>query len=200
MLPFSMMKDHPRSRGVYTMNPFPRRTISGSSPLARGLLQGPHVCGRLRGIIPARAGFTPRQGRLCHGLQDHPRSRGVYKVTRGLRIPNGGSSPLARGLLVPGRSLGVAWRIIPARAGFTRDGDRAHGPPRDHPRSRGVYRSTKNAIKYCEGSSPLARGLHNDAAVPVDRAGIIPARAGFTLTTTFRWEGSGDHPRSRGVY
>ena len=32
------------------------------------------------------------------------------------------------------------------------------------------------------------------------RAGIIPARAGFTLTDTARLSDVWDHPRSRGVY
>ena len=52
-------------------------------------------------------------------------------------------------------------RIIPARAGFT--GVRADElwAALDHPRSRGVYVDAGQA--------------------PVERAGIIPARAGFTL-------------------
>ena len=50
------------------------------------------------------------------------------------------------------------------------------------------------------GSSPLARGLQmrrNNLALEV---GIIPARAGFTLTEFNNSKSIGDHPRSRGVY
>ena len=72
------MKDHPRSRGVY---PPPRRrecTASGSSPLARGLRAPPSARLTLRGIIPARAGFTAWVTRMGVPASDHPRSRGVY--------------------------------------------------------------------------------------------------------------------------
>ena len=50
--------DHPRSRGVYPA--YFRVTTSGvgSSPLARGLPGNDHTDGGVRGIIPARAGFT----------------------------------------------------------------------------------------------------------------------------------------------
>ena len=36
----SMRTDHPRSRGVYTVNIYCNIIIAGSSPLARGLHQG----------------------------------------------------------------------------------------------------------------------------------------------------------------
>ena len=71
-------------------------------------------------------------------------------------------------------------RIIPARAGFTRQlwGTlRAH---QDHPRSRGVYR----------GRMVLA----------VVMLRIIPARAGFTFLHSPCRGWVWDHPRSRGVY
>ena len=50
------------------------------------------------------------------------------------------------------------------------------------------------------GSSPLARGLRRrDGSTPT-QAGIIPARAGFTVTGITRQVLDTDHPRSRGVY
>ena len=55
------LQDHPRSRGVYLRHLLPEHPVSGSSPLARGLLpvgRGPHPGLR---IIPARAGFTLRR-------------------------------------------------------------------------------------------------------------------------------------------
>ena len=52
------IRDHPRSRGVYTYWSWIGCAARGSSPLARGLRRGPGpLHGRLR-IIPARAGFT----------------------------------------------------------------------------------------------------------------------------------------------
>ena len=131
--------DHPRSRGVYfdlarlTKKPY------GSSPLARGLPDRSGVVQRGRRIIPARAGFTPACGPGAGCAPDHPRSRGVYTGTACARLTNGGSSPLARGLLDHLHRVNDRVRIIPARAGFTPNGldDPSQSP--DHPRSRGVY-------------------------------------------------------------
>ena len=50
--------DHPRSRGVYGLRSKRFRPVSGSSPLARGLLGERAALGPVQGIIPARAGFT----------------------------------------------------------------------------------------------------------------------------------------------
>ena len=131
---------------------------------------------------------------------DHPRSRGVYK--RGVNSPTGGlgSSPLARGLLLPDEVGDLGAGIIPARAGFTPNLVFAISLAKDHPRSRGVYKPTDPSEAFSNGSSPLARGLRHTFTGPRARRGIIPARAGFT----FNWQGMPDtvedHPRSRGVY
>ena len=70
--------DHPRSRGVYSPFAVGIPSVMGSSPLARGLLTFKGHDDRVKGIIPARAGFTG-SGRLFSSAgADHPRSRGVY--------------------------------------------------------------------------------------------------------------------------
>ena len=74
----------------------------------------------------------------------------------------------------------AAFRIIPARAGFTESCSVVCRPNQDHPRSRGVYLS--RTIGRC----------------PV--SWIIPARAGFTRHNRPGWRRHWDHPRSRGVY
>ena len=111
--------DHPRSRGVYS-SPSPNNPKgNGSSPLARGLPITPFSIPPRERIIPARAGFThcrPRRGRRP---RDHPRSRGVYPALRRGLTSSPGSSPLARGLLLPTHPHACLLRIIPARAGFT---------------------------------------------------------------------------------
>ena len=135
-------------------------------------------------------------------MGDHPRSRGVYHGVPPTSTSTAGSSPLARGLLVPRRCAHGGRGIIPARAGFTgrRRGYRRRRP--DHPRSRGVYGggAPGKESTWDAGSSPLARGLpaalHDLAA----HAGIIPARAGFTTGSAPSWGTRPDHPRSRGVY
>ena len=70
----------------------------GSSPLARGLPARGEAEKAQTGIIPARAGFTHRIEEKTNGPQDHPRSRGVYRMRESIVLPFGGSSPLARGL------------------------------------------------------------------------------------------------------
>ena len=113
------LRDHPRSRGVYTTASAWGRTTSGSSPLARGLRVPYTQVMQSMGIIPARAGFTPTGRTSPRSLTDHPRSRGVYVPLPFALISIMGSSPLARGLRQARLGLLGGGRIIPARAGFT---------------------------------------------------------------------------------
>ena len=176
----SWITDHPRSRGVYTVEASGTYRLLGSSPLARGLRSSTPPGARNPWIIPARAGFTRPS---CSGNQsgwDHPRSRGVYAAALPGKWVDGGSSPLARGLPGVDNYLVTLDRIIPARAGFTkRDFSQVPGGE-DHPRSRGVY---------------FGLGLADPGG-----SRIIPARAGFTAGTPRSSPWSSDHPRSRGVY
>ena len=172
--------DHPRSRGVYVDDFDLIVEHEGSSPLARGLRLGNPRPRTSPGIIPARAGFTRRRGRLRRRGWDHPRSRGVYDVSNMIVDPDNGSSPLARGLQPPRGEEVSGDGIIPARAGFTMKLLVMGVPFRDHPRSRGVYPAWSGFAPSAWGSSPLARGL------PWARRG---GGAGHM-----------DHPRSRGVY
>ena len=153
------VKDHPRSRGVYTATLRACQKTRGSSPLARGLPSSGSAGGRRNGIIPARAGFTDRGGGGESSHEDHPRSRGVYWGWGAVRVRVAGSSPLARGLREHQLNRKEHHGIIPARAGFTK-GWRLrdiHRP--DHPRSRGVYGPVRSGGSLGAGSSPLARGL-----------------------------------------
>ena len=175
--------DHPRSRGVYPDTRLTRRRGRGSSPLARGLPRLLQERDHLLRIIPARAGFTPGDHGLHRSLKDHPRSRGVYRSRRPGSRSRAGSSPLARGLRSAAAAVAFALGIIPARAGFTTIRRSARRWLRDHPRSRGVYRSIWVCAPTIAGSSPLARGLHLPAAQRGPGGRIIPARAGFTGKT-----------------
>ena len=194
------VRDHPRSRGVYSNPTPPSAPEPGSSPLARGLpWRAAHVH-QGDWIIPARAGFTCGSGRCAPGAPDHPRSRGVYRTFRCRGPRRRGSSPLARGLRFAAYDGKADVGIIPARAGFTRPSPGKFPPHWDHPRSRGVYCARLRTGPGTVGSSPLARGLllpaHRHGAEP----GIIPARAGFTELVGDPGGVGADHPRSRGVY
>ena len=172
--------DHPRSRGVYASSSRFCSTVTGSSPLARGLPE--------RASPPARC------------PPDHPRSRGVYRPEVDHGLYSEGSSPLARGLRPQRRLQSPKIGIIPARAGFTHPRMRPLGCTTDHPRSRGVYTATLCRDNGKMGSSPLARGLLLFHLCAVIVNGIIPARAGFTSRPWWRHRPQSDHPRSRGVY
>ena len=192
--------DHPRSRGVYPCTGTSCGRPAGSSPLARGLPRRRSPGRAVWRIIPARAGFTPPDPGRRGGRGDHPRSRGVYLRGRRALVSGAGSSPLARGLLDPSPEQLRAGRIIPARAGFTRRRGYRLGERPDHPRSRGVYVLFSALEDQTGGSSPLARVLLMARHWGPDSSWIIPARAGFTPSTT-SWPGTtADHPRSRGVY
>ena len=111
-----------------------------------------------------------------------------------------GSSPLARGLPLASWVRAQGPGIIPARAGFTEallDPEQQYS---DHPRSRGVYRLKMLLDKQKQGSSPLARGLLLGDPETWPEPGIIPARAGFTVSSSPGRSKKPDHPRSRGVY
>ena len=151
-------------------------------------------------IIPARAGFTSTGSVLRCRAPDHPRSRGVYIADACSARMRLGSSPLARGLLADYTIELREVRIIPARAGFTRQLKILAGALEDHPRSRGVYGTTTTSRLRRLGSSPLARGLRRARVRPGRPRRIIPARAGFTGCTPDVRMRSWDHPRSRGVY
>ena len=195
-----LIGDHPRSRGVYLKSTRGVVTSRGSSPLARGLLIFTGDTDKPLWIIPARAGFTRGRWPRFSPFPDHPRSRGVYSFRCGCWGCGEGSSPLARGLRSPEATRVGARGIIPARAGFTSTAWPSGSPPRDHPRSRGVYSVVASLASTSSGSSPLARGLHSALVLPRALSGIIPARAGFTTAPRDTREGRRDHPRSRGVY
>ena len=172
----------------------------GSSPLARGLRAMCLECPATKRIIPARAGFTAIARLPPVEPADHPRSRGVYRGPARARRRPRGSSPLARGLPADEAATGSRKWIIPARAGFTHRRPVVKDRPADHPRSRGVYICAWRRGSSPIGSSPLARGLLRFRGWTHIMVRIIPARAGFTLSTNGPLRSMTDHPRSRGVY
>ena len=97
-----------------------------------------------------------------------------------VNLVHAGSSPHTRGLL----------------------GDRPlrGGHPLDHPRTRGVYRSTVSVNLVHAGSSPHTRGLLSVSGISQGSSRIIPAHAGFTCCSPGWRPGRTDHPRTRGVY
>ena len=88
---------HPRSRGEHALPVRFRVAVPGSSPLARGTLVVAVSIRQRLGLIPARAGNTSCSLRSRRCWRAHPRSRGEHTGNTGVKAPEQGSSPLARG-------------------------------------------------------------------------------------------------------
>ena len=134
-----MRRDHPRSRGEHYNAQLNKSLNAGSSPLTRGARGIETEIPSTEGIIPAHAGSTNGESHIPRPSRDHPRSRGEHGSVSELCINVVGSSPLMRGApknyLIADSYAG----IIPAHAGSTIRTISAHGPGRDHPRSRGEH-------------------------------------------------------------
>ena len=111
-----------------------------------------------------------------------------------------GSSPHARGALTTSPHKRRRTGIIPACAGSTFEGRAARGDLGDHPRMRGEHRPCRQSPCHCEGSSPHARGAHEDFGALDVHTGIIPACAGSTTLVESRIKLPRDHPRMRGEH
>ena len=152
----------------------------GSSPLARGTLVFSGFLNAGLRLIPARAGNT-FQILLSHeNIEAHPRSRGEHALSSQKEDYPGGSSPPVLGTRHPILSQPSRARLIPARAGNTKQVPAAASGARAHPRSRGEHVIAGENFGITTGSSPLARGT---CVVPVAIAcgeRLIPARAGNT--------------------
>ena len=130
----------------------------------------------------------------------HPRSRGEHRYSSFPSVKITGSSPLARG--TPWslhNGLGEP-RLIPARAGNTRELSQSSPSRSAHPRSRGEHVVDAGDVVDDAGSSPLARGTLRLEALRNHRHRLIPARAGNTLRTTDSVRRKPAHPRSRGEH
>ena len=69
-----------------------------------------------------------------------------------------------------------------------------------HPRSRGEHLAFAIALVYKSGSSPLARGTHDEGFEGETLNRLIPARAGNTLRLRSSSAPFSAHPRSRGEH
>ena len=91
-----------------------------------------------------------------------------------------GSPPHTRGLRSDGSSRRSGFRITPAYAGITADGQNWIELTWDHPRIRGDYRLDLLELFGAEGSPPLTRGLLSVNVDPLLYIRITPAYAGIT--------------------
>ena len=191
---------HPRSRGEHLKDFFMAHGLYGSSPLARGTPRHIKCPGEHHRLIPARAGNTRSRARTSSSCSAHPRSRGEHCAWRVTVSPICGSSPLARGTPEHLSYRLGGRRLIPARAGNTRETQNGTPYLTAHPRSRGEHSREYSVIGCLLGSSPLARGPLTPRARGVAIIRLIPARAGNTLSMFLEWRLFTAHPRSRGEH
>ena len=191
---------HPRSRGEHAIAALCENTEEGSSPLARGTPSKPRISACAMRLIPARAGNTQPMMIFACIPWAHPRSRGEHPPRSAACWIARGSSPLARGTLLPGFRALTPVGLIPARAGNTGVPIVAFLAREAHPRSRGEHGWHVSPSLEETGSSPLARGTPCKLTHRVHTGGLIPARAGNTDAPVAVQRGQAAHPRSRGEH
>ena len=174
---------HPRVRGEHSSVSRGSRTVSGSSPRARGTLGGLVPPKERRRFIPACAGNTRDQIRGVAGMTVHPRVRGEHLDHSDPRLTATGSSPRARGTHLRTSTIAGCQRFIPACA-----------------RVRGEHASASICSDTLAGSSPRARGTQPDRPPDPRRGRFIPACAGNTSAPRSPRAGATVHPRVRGEH
>ncbi len=110
---------HPRRRGEHISAGRRRSWMAGSSPQARGTLDGVVLLAIGDRFIPAGAGNTQDAAALASSIAVHPRRRGEHAATLADIAPIDGSSPQARGTHREGVAVEAKNRFIPAGAGNT---------------------------------------------------------------------------------
>ena len=109
-------------------------------------------------FIPTRAGNTLGVVLGVDLNPVHPHSRGEHIVPIVHHFFFRGSSPLARGTLLPDNLSVGGYRFIPTRAGNTLRSARPEVSTAVHPHSRGEHVFICITVIVIRGSSPLARG------------------------------------------
>ena len=149
-------------------------------------------------LIPARAGKTVCISWGVFVRQAHPRAGGENLVTTVYRFSAGGSSPRGRGKLRPRTQTKQLDRLIPARAGKTRQS--MPRPPNlaAHPRAGGENNDTSGLSQTANGSSPRGRGKPAAPGKIAVIRRLIPARAGKTGSPNLPTHHLTAHPRAGG--
>ena len=189
---------HPRAGGENAAHALAEIYARGSSPRGRGKLD--HLgggCGVV-GLIPARAGKTPRRPSARPRAPAHPRAGGENWLAGEEWALEAGSSPRGRGKQCRCRAWSFLPRLIPARAGKTSTEASCWRGTTAHPRAFGEHAGRDRAEDDSSGSSPRGRGKRPAKHFTGAIFGLIPARAGKTLSAsswTGRWQA---HPRAGG--
>ena len=189
---------HPRAGGENPRSHSTKREQRGSSPRGRGK-PGRQLAGLARQrLIPARAGKTnPARPHRTAG-RAHPRAGGENRFAGYIKRTAKGSSPRGRGKHAQELGRSRAPRLIPARAGKTRELSPTPPAARAHPRAGGENLTMTFRLDRLGGSSPRGRGKRCVHDVQLRRPRLIPARAGKTARPASSGNPPGAHPRAGG--
>ena len=189
---------HPRACGENALDVDGVASGRGSSPRVRGKPAPAPRRLHHRGLIPARAGKTRLGGAGGCCTPAHPRACGENLVSAACAVVSVGSSPRVRGKPVSEPAMTTGYRLIPARAGKT-SACRARRPRgRAHPRACGENPVAALGGGGDPGSSPRVRGKQERKMGMLIIAGLIPARAGKTRSSTPAARPGPAHPRACG--
>ena len=171
---------------------------AGSSPRVRGKRRGSYRVIPTGGLIPARAGKTS-SGRLAPScVWAHPRACGENYKNLTLVELEEGSSPRVRGKRPGVGGPRPRGGLIPACAGKTWRVLTGTWLLRAHPRVCGENIPGESVPHAHAGSSPRVRGKRRGLRPQIRGRGLIPARAGKTMTRDSPPVSSPAHPRACG--
>ena len=191
---------HPRPCGEHRLRLSRQPMCLGSSPPVRGAQHRAQCLPWFVGLIPARAGSTDKYARISETSRAHPRPCGEHKVLGASPLAVEGSSPPVRGAHGTNNPVGHKPGLIPARAGSTSDAPKMHHKIGAHPRPCGEHLRFPPVRRARRGSSPPVRGAPAIGRLHSSWAGLIPARAGSTLSLMGISESCGAHPRPCGEH
>ena len=195
---FSGERAHPRACGENGPHLVDDLTAQGSSPRVRGKPHEPPIVRRAPGLIPARAGKTTCAATTARAAQAHPRACGENRFDTDPLLADSGSSPRVRGKLPQLDRHGGRGRLIPARAGKTRKRLTRSWALSAHPRACGENDPELDRVIAGPGSSPRVRGKQRQDDSGQASHGLIPARAGKTVSAVTRAGAAAAHPRACG--
>ena len=171
----------------------------GSSPRVRGRLVSASTLGEVTGLIPASAGQTKTTTAETPPPQAHPRECGADQSPSRCRLARRGSSPRVRGRRCCPRFRMGRSGLIPASAGQTGVSMWARIAARAHPRECGADTIFTTTGDDALGSSPRVRGRPSRGDRNQRQPRLIPASAGQTARTTFKFPAGRAHPRECGA-
>ena len=189
---------HPRAGGENLPDARNHGRDAGSSPRGRGKRDNRTVLTAANGLIPARAGKTPRcRPRHLQGAA-HPRAGGENDATNKFADTLRGSSPRGRGKHQPRRVHYPGDGLIPARAGKTSPTALTMSVSGAHPRAGGENSCAPPRTPPTRGSSPRGRGKPRSGPRARRLRRLIPARAGKTENRRMIDDDTSAHPRAGG--